>query len=135
MNLVFLPIGFFGAKPIIKIASMRNSILIPIIAAFSLTGMYAIATTISNMGIGVFFGVAAFFMLRYDYPVAPVVLGLILSSLIEDSLAQSLIMSNGSIGIFFSRPISLLFIVLSVFFILLPFFKKFKYRRPMNAGG
>lgn len=124
MNLVFIPIGFFASRPIVRVAATRNSILIPIIAAFSLTGMYAIATTVTNMGIGVFFGVVALFMHRYDYPVAPVILGLILSTLIEDSLVQSLIMSGGSVMIFVTRPISLLFVALSVLFAILPMLRR-----------
>ncbi len=131
MNLFFIPIGFFGSKPIVRIAGTRKSLLIPIIAAFSLTGMYAIATTVTNMAIGVFFGVLALFMHRYGYSVAPVILGLILSTLIEDSLVQSLIMSGGSAIIFFTRPISLLFIALSILFIILPALRK----QPAGSGA
>ncbi len=123
LNLFFIPIGYFSSKYLIKLVTLRNSIIITLIAAFSLAGLYAIAATTSNLWIAFFIGVMAFFFLRYNIPLAPIILGLILSSIIEDSLAQSMIMSSGSAAIFFTRPISLMFMILTVLFIALPYIK------------
>jgi len=132
LNLVFVPIGYFGSRPLISLASLRSSIIIPLIAVFSFAGAYAISATTSNVWIAVFIGFISFFMLRYNLPIAPVVLGLILSSIIEDSLVQSLIMSDGSPMIFLTRPISLALVILTAVFIALPLLRK---RSKSKTGG
>ena len=123
LNLVFIPIGYFGTNPLIKMANLRNSIIIPIISAFSFAGVYAISATTANLWISIIIGVIAFFLLRNRIPLAPVVLGLILSNIIEDSLVQSLIMSNGSLRIFITRPISMVLFGITAIFIALPLFR------------
>lgn len=120
-NLSFLVYGFFGAKHIIRLASLRKSILVPLIALFALTGIYASQSSSIVLGIGIFFGIVAFFFNRYNFPAAPAILGLTLCTLLENSLVQSLMMTSGDYFIFFKRPASLFFIVLSVLFVLSSF--------------
>ena len=52
------------------------------------------------------FGVVAYLMRKLDYPMAPAVLALVLGPLAETSMRQSLLISNGSFAIFFTRPIA-----------------------------
>ncbi len=120
LNLLFIPIGYFASRYLVKLVSLRNSIIITVISAFSFAGIYAISATTSNLWIAVVIGIAAVFMIHYKFPLAPIVLGLILSSIIEDSLVQSMIMSEGSPMIFLQRPISMMFFVLTLLFITFP---------------
>lgn len=129
LNLLFIPIGFLASKYLIRLANVRDSIIITLIAAFSFAGLYAISATTSNLWIAFFIGAAAFFFLRYSIPIGPVVLGLILSSIIENALTQSLIMSSGSPLIFFTRPVSLMFMLLTVGFVLFPYLRRRFARR------
>ncbi len=129
MNFLFLPIGWVGSMVAVPLATMRDSLLIPIIAGFSLAGLFAIAATQTNMLIGVGFGLVALAGLRFGFPPAPIVLGLILSSLIEDSMSQSLILSGGDPLIFVQRPIALGFLLLAVLFLLLPAWSAVRARR------
>ena len=130
MNFLFLPIGWIGARVAVPLATMRDALLIPIIAGFSLAGLYAIAATQSNMLIGLGFGLLALAALRFGFPPAPIVLGLILSSLIEDSMAQSMIMSGGDPLIFVQRPIALGFLLLALLFLALPTWTALRRRPP-----
>jgi putative tricarboxylic transport membrane protein len=57
---------------------------------------------------------------KLDYPLAPLVLALVLGDLAENALRQSLIMSQGSIGIFFTRPIAAVLTAAAIFFFVLP---------------
>jgi len=120
MNFLFFPIGWIGSMVAVPLAKLRESLLIPIIAAFSMAGLYAIAGTGTNMVIAMIFAVIGLVAVRLSFPVAPLILGLILSSLMEDAMSQSLIISGGDVMIFLQRPISALFIVLTFAFVLVP---------------
>ena len=52
------------------------------------------------------FGVMGFLMRRFDYPVAPLVLGMVLGDLMEKGFRRGLVLSDGELGPFFTRPIS-----------------------------
>ena len=134
LNLLFIPIGFLASKYLIRLANVRDSIIITLISAFSFAGLYAISATPTNLWIAFVIGTAAFFFARYDIPVGPIVLGLILSSIIEDSLTQSLIMSSGSPLIFLTRPVSLMFMVLTVLFVMFPYIRRTFARRREAAN-
>jgi putative tricarboxylic transport membrane protein len=66
------------------------------------------------------FGVIGYVFKKLDYPLAPLVLALVLGDLAENALRQSLIMSHGSLLIFFDRPISGAITAVALFFFLLP---------------
>ena len=68
----------------------------------------------------VIFGVIGYVFKKLDYPLAPLVLALVLGDLAENALRQSLIMSQGSPTIFFVRPIAGAITIVAVFFFALP---------------
>jgi putative tricarboxylic transport membrane protein len=66
------------------------------------------------------FGVIGYVFKKLDYPAAPLVLALVLGDLAENALRQSLIISQGSLAIFFTRPIAGAITALAIFFFILP---------------
>jgi putative tricarboxylic transport membrane protein len=66
------------------------------------------------------FGVVGYVFKKLDYPLAPLVLALVLGDLAENALRQSLIMSQGSLGVFFTRPIACVITLVALFFLLMP---------------
>jgi putative tricarboxylic transport membrane protein len=66
------------------------------------------------------FGVVGYVFKKLDYPLAPLVLALVLGDMAENALRQSLIMSQGSLAIFFNRPIAGVITAVAVFFFILP---------------
>jgi putative tricarboxylic transport membrane protein len=66
------------------------------------------------------FGVAGYMLRKLDYPLAPAVLAIVLGPLAEQSLRQSLLMSQGEASIFFTRPLSLMFILAAVLLFVYP---------------
>ncbi|WP_035725099.1 tripartite tricarboxylate transporter permease [Gracilibacillus boraciitolerans] len=120
INIIMLFLGFFASKWAINILKIPNSILYPVILAFCIIGGYAIIGTLTGVGVSLFFGVIGYLMLKNGYPPAPMVIALILGPKVEESLRQSLILSSGDISIFFTRPISVLFIIIVVLTTVLP---------------
>ncbi len=105
-NFVFVVYGYLGGKYFVKIAALRKSILIPAIAVIALTGSFASSNMIYSVGVAIIFALVGFLFKRYDYPFAPIVLGLTLGATIENSLLQSLMMSRNGLKIFLTRPVS-----------------------------
>jgi putative tricarboxylic transport membrane protein len=66
------------------------------------------------------FGVIGYVFKKLDYPLAPLVLALVLGDMAENALRQSLIMSQGSLAIFLTRPISGVITAVAIFFFIMP---------------
>lgn len=98
----------------VKILKVPYPILFPFVLLFTLVGSYSINYNPVEIGIMVLFGVIGYLMKRLDYEPAPLVLGFVLSPMLEDALRQSLIMSHGSAGIFVTRPLSVVLLGLAV---------------------
>jgi len=125
-NFVFFAIGIAFAKHFVKVIKTPTKILAPIICVLSVIGSYAIRNNLFDVGLLLGFGILGYFMERYDFSPAPIVLALILGPMAESELRRSLVLFHGSMVPFFERPLSLaimLLIVLSVFF---PLYKEIK---------
>lgn len=94
--------------------------LYPPILALCITGVFSQANSIEDCWLLVGFGVLGWAMKRYDWPAAPMILGLVLGPIFESSLRQSLTMSHGSGMIFMSRPISAILIAIAAIAIVAP---------------
>jgi len=101
-----------------RIVQVRQSYLVPGILLFCLVGSFALNNSVFDLKVAIAFGLLGFIMQRYRYPVAPMVLGLILGPLVEDRLRQSLVMSQGNWLIFITRPVSALLLILTAFSLL-----------------
>jgi putative tricarboxylic transport membrane protein len=80
--------------------------LYPPILALCVAGVYSQANSIEDVWMLVAFGALGWAMMRYDWPAAPLILGLVLGTIFENALRQSMTLSHGSVDIFFRRPIS-----------------------------
>jgi len=125
-NVVMFISVLAGAKLFARIASIRKSVLLPAIAIFSLVGAYAAESSVFHMGIAVGFGILGYFLEKNGYPLAPMALAIILGPLAETSFRNSLLKSDGSLSIFFNRPISLILIVIAVLSMVFTIYKEIK---------
>jgi putative tricarboxylic transport membrane protein len=109
------------------------SVLAPLIVILSSIGAYAVNNATLDLWFMLGSGVMGYIFKKLKYPLAPLVVALVLGDMTEQSLRQSLIMGQGSLGIFVTRPIALLFIVASIALFLLPVFQS--WRRRLRAPG
>lgn len=96
------------------ILKIPTKILMPIVLIITMTGAYSINHSFFDLGLLTAFGILGFFMKQADYEAAPLALGFILGPILETGLAQSLIIGDGDIGFFFSRPIACTILCLGV---------------------
>ena len=113
MVLAFVP--FFAA-----ILRIPFAILTPLIVVVCAIGAYAVHNSMIDIWYMLIFGVIGYVFKKLDYPLAPLVLALVLGDLAENALRQSLIMSQGSLAIFFTQPISGVIMAAALFFFILP---------------
>ena len=117
-NLMHLFIASLGVKLFTKLLTISRAYLFPVVAVICVAGAFTTASNSFDVYIMIFFGLLGYIMKKLEFPIPPLTMGYILGSLLETSLVQSLILSNGSIITFFTRPISLGFLVLTLFSIL-----------------
>ncbi|MEW6265929.1 MAG: tripartite tricarboxylate transporter permease [Thermodesulfobacteriota bacterium] len=96
-----------------RIATIPFPILGPLIVVFSVIGAYSLRFLLFDVWVALIFGVIGYFMRKFKFPVAPLVLASVLAQMLETSLSQSLLISRGSLGIFFTRPIAAAFMILA----------------------
>jgi len=99
---------------------MPFTILAPLIFVLSIIGGFAASRSMHDIWLIVIFGIAAFFMRKFDYPLAPAVLAIVLGPIAEPTLRQSLLLSSGDPTIFFTRPVAGPITVVALILILLP---------------
>ena len=125
-NILFFIFGFFGAKIFARITLIPNRLLWPMIFAVSVCGTYSLSQSMLDVWIMLFFGVIGFFMRRYGFSVVPVIIGLILGELVEGTLRQSLVIFEGNWFMFLTRPIVVIFFILSLIALVFPLLRKKK---------
>jgi putative tricarboxylic transport membrane protein len=99
---------------------LRYAFVYPVILLMSFVGAYAIENSMWGVWVAFAFGVLGYFMKRYDFPAAPVILGLVLGGLMEKTIVQTSSMGGGSLRIFLERPIALILFVFALLAILGP---------------
>lgn len=97
----------------VRVLQVPAGLLYPVVTMLCLAGAYAINNSLFDVGIAIAFGIVGYTMRMAGFEVAPMVLAFILAPMLEQSLTQSLMMSHGSPLIFVTRPIALLFLVLT----------------------
>ena len=114
-NLVMLAMGLLGTKLWAKVLDVPKSVLTPMVLAVTLFAAYAESNSVYTVWLALVFGVLGYALRKCDFPVAPVVLAMVLGNMIEISFRRSLILSDGSASIFLSRPVAAVILGLAVF--------------------
>ena len=114
-----------GVKPLLLVLRIKRTVLMPIIFLLCTVGAFAGASRLFDIYSMLVIGTGAFFLRRRGYQMAPFVLGLVLGGLLDKSLRRGLVLSDGNIAPFFTRPICMGFATVTIFVILLyvPAFK------------
>ena len=136
-SITILLFGLFGVRPLLQVLRVRRSVLMPIVFVLCAVGAFASASRLFDIYAMLAIGVGAFFLRQRGYEMAPLVLGMVLGHLLDKSLRRGLVLSDGSLAPFFTRPICIGFAAVTIFTILLyvPVFKRLVRRLTGAAGG
>src|SRR4051794_38668552 len=124
-SIAILLFGLFGVRPLLHVLKVPRSILMPIVFLLCTVGAFATASRLFDIYCMLAIGIGAFFLRRRGYQMAPFVLGLVLGGLLDKSLRRGLVLSDGSLEPFFTRPISIGFATITTLILLMyiPAFK------------
>ena len=116
-----------------RIALIPFPILGPLIILFSVIGAYSVRYLLFDVWVALIFGVVGYLMRKLGFPIAPMVLATVLAQMLETSLQQSLLISQGSPFIFFTRPIAAIFMGLAIISIIRGVWLQLRTRAPEVA--
>ncbi|MCC8191311.1 MAG: tripartite tricarboxylate transporter permease [Planctomycetes bacterium] len=119
-NVVTLAIGIAVIPCITRIAQVPTRVMIPLISAICLVGSYSATNSLYGVVIMLAAGVLGAVLAVNKYPTAPLLLAFVLSPSLEYNLRKAFVLSNGSLAIFFTRPLSLFFLCLLAVSLALP---------------
>lgn len=128
-NVMLLILNMPLVKVFAKVIETPAKYLLPIIIAISFFGVYAVQYTTFDLMLLIGCGVVGYFLTKNDFPVAPLVLGLVLGPMIENNLRRALTGSNGDFMIFLQKPISLVFLIVAALWMLVPLILKMRGKK------
>ncbi len=132
-NVMLLVINIFFVPVFAQVARVPFRILGPIVILLCIIGAFAVNESVLEVGIMLACGVLGFFMRRYGFSPAALVIALVLGPLAEESLRQTLLISGGSFGIFVQRGASLALLVFIGLLLVLAFAAPLVVRRLRRA--
>jgi putative tricarboxylic transport membrane protein len=103
-----------------QILRLPHYILYPFILGISVVGVYSVNNSLFDVGMMALFGLLGYLMRKLDFPAAALILGLVLGDVLERALRQSLMMSQGSLAILVTRPISATLLLIALVLLCLP---------------
>jgi putative tricarboxylic transport membrane protein len=113
-NLMLLALNLPLVGLFVNVLRIPYAYLYPLVIMFCVVGVYVVNTSVVDVWIMLAMGVVGYFLRKFGFDPAPLVLGLVISPIFEMSLRQSLIMSNGDWTIFFTRPIALALMIVAM---------------------
>ena len=113
-NIIMFLEGKFLAKWFALITKVPDSVLAPVLLVLCSAGAYSVNNSVFDIGLFLVCGVTSYIIGKLGFPVMPISLGYVLGPLAEFNLRRALVLSEGSWSIFFTRPISLFFVILTV---------------------
>jgi putative tricarboxylic transport membrane protein len=110
------------------------SIIAPVIIVICAVGAYTVHNAMFDVWLMMGFGILGYLFKKLDYPMAPMVLALVLGDRAEDSFRQSMLMSQGSVDIFFSNYLVGAITALALLLLFWPLISKFIGKKKMAAA-
>ena len=126
-NGVMLAVGLLGSRVWVKVTAIPKRVLYPLIMAVSVVGSFAVRSSTFDVVACLAFGVLGWFMRRHQYPVAPVVLGLVLGNIMETNFRRAVLMDG--YGVFLARPVSAIVLAVALLSFAIPLARQWRSAR------
>ena len=120
-SFAILVFGLLLARPLLLVLAVTRERLMPVIFVLCTIGSFAIASRIFDIWVMLGFGLLGFALRAMKYPMAPLVLGIVLGDILDKSLRRSMVLSDGSLEPLFTRPISVVLALCTLATVLLSF--------------
>ena len=125
-NLFMILFLFFGMRGFVKILSIPRHILMPIIIVLCVVGAFAENNRIFDMWALLFFGIIGYLLLKFKFPITPIILGFILGPIAELNLRRGLMTTQGDFLPFITQPIPMAIWIVTLIFVIFSIRNKYK---------
>lgn len=134
-NVIMLILGIWGSKLWINVTRVRKELLFPLIFAFAMIGSYAVNSSMWDVMVCLGFGIVGYIMKRFNYPLPPFVLGMVLGQMAEMNLRRAVMMAGPTAV--FQRPISVTMLAIAALSFVIPVMgaRRRKAAKEKAAGG
>jgi putative tricarboxylic transport membrane protein len=109
-----LILGLLLTRPMLLVLRVSRERLMPIIFVLCTVGSFAIASRIYDIWVMLGFGIFGFLLREMKYPMAPLVLGIVLGDILDKNFRRSMVLSDGSVEPLFTRPISAVLAIITI---------------------
>ena len=133
INVFCLIMLILWLRPFAMIVKVPNGILSSIILVMSLVGIYSVNTSFFDVSVALIFGILGYLLLKFDWPIVNLVMGVVLGGIFEQRLREGLSNSGGNPLVFLERPISCAIIVATILTVIIPLYMD--HRRAMKSNG
>jgi putative tricarboxylic transport membrane protein len=133
-NVILLILNVPLIKYFVKITQVPNALLSPLIILICIIGAYNLNNSFTDVWVMIVFGGLGYLMRKFGYEPAPLMLAFILGPILERTMRQSLLISQGSPFIFFLRPISVILMGMAFLIIISPIFGSLFHRTRFMDG-
>ena len=114
-NFLMLIFGLLGVRLFCRVVELPKRIIIPVIVTLSMVGAYSMNNSIFDVWVCVAFGIIGYIMQKVEMPSSPIILAVILGPMAESNLRRAVLMYEGSYSFLWTRPISVVFLVMAFF--------------------
>lgn len=121
-NVTMCLMGYSLIRLFAKVTQVPTVILLPLILVMTFVGTYSYNNSMSDVFVMVGSGILGYFLNKLEFSMSSLIIGIILGAMAEQNFVGSLIMSDGSLSIFWTRPLCLFFLVAAVVMLLAPLF-------------
>lgn len=126
-------IGYFAIRPLVKILDLPEAVVSAYVLILCFVGALSIRNSVTDLWLMIGFGVIGYLFERFKFPIAPLVLGVILGPLAEAAFMNSMISFGNDWTVFFTRPISGTVMIFTFAMLLLPFVQQWRAKRAAPA--
>jgi putative tricarboxylic transport membrane protein len=127
-NLIMIGMGLLAARCFAGLMRVPEAILSAFVVALCALGAFALHNDLMEVWLMALFGMLGFFMRRYELPIPPMILGIILGPLAEDYFITSLVSHGGDLTVFLRRPLSASLLAVAAALLLWPAAKRWRRR-------
>ena len=131
-NIIMIPLGIMMIRMARYVLYLPRSLIMPVIVLLCAVGSFATGNNLALVFTVAVFGIVGYFMDRNGYPVAALVLGAVMGTMVEQNFVTSLIKSDGSVLPFFDRPVASVLALMTLGAMLWPLGVWFKRKRRIN---
>jgi putative tricarboxylic transport membrane protein len=131
-----LVLGLFLARIFIQVLRLPQTIFLPVVLVLTTIGSFSVGGGTNDLFLMIVVGLVSFALIRMEYPIAPLVIGVILGGFFDESFRRALLVSDGDLSTFVTRPAAAVLVAANVLLILsqLPWIKRrFVRQKPADT--